>query len=522
MKRLLQITSIVLLPMLFMVVIIFQIQNVKRTTNLADLQKEMLEKKNTITDHSKHEILQKQFTNAHELTAACLTCHQERGDELLMSTHFTWEREGYIPGKGIMHYGKKNGLNNFCTGIAGSEATCNRCHVGYGYDNKDFDFTNPNNVDCMACHDNSFTYEKVKGGAGYPVMKPDTDWNTMFANIGSPKRENCGSCHFYSAGGNNIKHGQLEEAQLDCSREVDVHMSQQGANHQCVDCHTAENHVMKGRYYGIAMNDYNRATCTECHTEYPHKDDQINAHTLKIACQTCHIPTYAKVNATKMYWDWSTACNLKDGNPYFESDSLGNHTYLSEKGTFVWQRNVEPEYVWFNGTADHHMLSDSIMEVPVKINTLFGNYADRKAKIWPVKIHRGKQPYDTESNRIVQPKLWDAEPNKGALWVDFDWDKALVAGMEYKGLPYSGKHDFIDTEMFLPLSHMVSPKEQSLSCADCHNSRNSRIAGLTDFYLPGRDKNKLVDFIGLALLISTLGGVFVHGLIRVVVSHKKQ
>jgi octaheme c-type cytochrome (tetrathionate reductase family) len=518
MKHLLQITSLVGLPLLLVVVVIYKIQNIERHVNLKDLQTEMVLKKHTVKDHSQFAELQKQFTNPHEVTAACLTCHKERGDELLKSPHFTWEREAFVEGKGVVYYGKKNGLNNFCTGIAGSEATCNRCHTGYGYDSKDFDFTNPNNIDCMACHDNSFTYEKAKGGAGYPVITPQTDWKNMFANIGSPKRENCGACHFHSAGGNNIKHGQLEMAQLDCSREVDVHMSQAGANHQCVDCHVTKNHVMQGRYYGVSFNDYNRATCAECHTDFPHKDDQINAHTLKIACQTCHIPTYAKVNPTKMYWDWSTACDLKDGNPYHQTDSQGNETYLSAKGSFVWQRNVQPDYVWFNGNADHHLLSDTITEVPVKINTLFGNYADSKAKIWPVKTHRGKQPYDTENNRIVQPKLWDAEPNKGALWVDYDWSMALEKGMKYKGLPYSGKHGFVETEMYLPLSHMVSPKEQSLTCVECHSSSNSRLAGLTDFYLPGRDRNDWVDFFGVFLLLSTLGGVLVHGSIRIIAS----
>jgi hypothetical protein len=69
----------------------------------------------------------------------------------------------------------------------------------------------------------------------------------------------------------------------------------------------------------------------------------LNEHTLKVACQTCHIPVYAKVNATKIYWDWSTAGKLRDGKPYRETDAEGNITYLSEKGSFRWAKNLKPE-----------------------------------------------------------------------------------------------------------------------------------------------------------------------------------
>ena len=39
-------------------------------------------------DHSKMEILQQDFKNPHEITAACLSCHTERGHDLLESAPF--------------------------------------------------------------------------------------------------------------------------------------------------------------------------------------------------------------------------------------------------------------------------------------------------------------------------------------------------------------------------------------------------------------------------------------------------
>ena len=65
-----------------------------------------------------------------------------------------------------------------------------------------------------------------------------------------------------------------------------------------------------------------------------------------------------------MSWKWSDAGKLKDGKPYEEEDSLGNHNYMSIKGSFVWERNVKPDYIWFNGTADHYLLGDTIKSIP--------------------------------------------------------------------------------------------------------------------------------------------------------------
>jgi len=515
MKKLVQIISIVLVPQIIIAVIIYNYQNIKKQGNLEELRETYAQVAPQPVDHGKFEILQQKFDNPHQVTEACLSCHTERGKELLESTHFKWEREAFIPGKGVVYIGKKNLLNNFCTGIGASEGTCNRCHVGYGYADKTFDFHDERNIDCLACHDNSGLYKKAPGAAGYPASGENApDYAAISHHIGTPNKQNCGTCHFHSAGGNNVKHGQLEEALLNTTKDVDVHMAKDGLDMNCVDCHSAENHVMKGRYYGVASNDYNRASCTDCHDKRPHKNEMINEHTIKVACQTCHIPEYAKVNATKMYWDWSTACDLKEGNPYYELDSMGNKSYLSIKGSFVWQKNVKPDYRFFNGTADHYLLTDIIDTIPVQINTLFGSYSDKKAKIWPVKIHKGKQPYDTEQKRLLQAKLWDKEKGKGALWVDFDWASSLKAGMEYVGLPYSGQYDFVETEMYLPLSHMVSPANKSVSCQECHTRENSRMAGLTGFYMPGRDRNDILDLLGWLLVLGSLGGVLVHGGIR--------
>lgn len=475
---------------------------------------------NKSVDHSKFSELHKDFESVQQVTNTCLKCHTERGKEVMETAHWNWEREAHIEGRGVTYLGKQNLINNFCTGIAGSEGTCTRCHIGYGYDDKNFDFSNQSNIDCLVCHDNSQTYSKASGSAGYPHQQVDLSYAAQ--NVGAPGKNNCGVCHFYSAGGNNVKNGALDKALLNTTRDVDVHMAKDGPDMSCVECHETEKHQMKGKYYGVSSMDRDRATCSQCHTEQPHQKNILNEHTLKVSCQTCHIPTYAKVNPTKTYWDWSTATKLdEDGNPYAIDNDEGQHEYLSIKGSFEWGSNLEPEYVWFNGTADHQLLTDKIDEIPVQINTLHGKYADGRSKIWPVKIHRGTQPYDTQYNNLVQMKLWDKEEGEGALWVDFDWGRSLQEGMDYIGLPYSGEYDFVETEMTLPLSHMVSPADQSVSCTECHTRNDSRLAGLTDFYMPGRDYNAAIDTAGVWLIILSILGVAAHSAIRIV-SWKKR
>ena len=474
-------------------------------------------------DHTQFEILQQPFEDAHKVTAACLSCHTNRHEEIMATSHWRWQRDEVLEGRGIIPLGKKNILNNFCIGIAGSEATCTRCHIGYGWVDQSFDFEEPTNIDCLICHDKTGTYQKEKGNGGYP--KASVDLNYVSTHVGSPGRDNCGVCHFWGGGGNNVKHGDLEISLLDCTLEVDVHMATEGENMSCVDCHVTEKHQMAGKLYALSSENKSRATCEQCHTNKPHNDKIIDDHNIRVACQTCHIPVYAKVNDTKMYWDWSSAGELDEhGEAFHEPDVDGNHKYMSIKGTFVWANHVIPEYYWFNGIADHQLISDQIDTIPVQMNRLMGSYRDKglfqeseqPSKIWPVKVHRGKQIYDMVNNTLVQPKLWAKEKGKNAFWLDFDWDASVKEGMAYLELPYSGEYGFVETEMYWPLNHMVSPASQSLKCIDCHTRNNSRLANLNDFYLPGRDTNWQVDASGITLIVLSLIGVIIHTIFRVI------
>ena len=113
--------------------------------------------------------------------------------------------------------------------------------------------------------------------------------------------------------------------------------------------------------------------------------------------------------------------------------------------------------------------------------------------IWPMKVFRGSQPYDPVNKTLITPHT--AGNDDTGFWKNLDWDKAIPVGMQDSGAPYSGKFDFIKTEMSWPITHMVAPKEKALGCVECH-TRGGRLDKIQGVHIPGRDRNQWIDLIG--------------------------
>jgi hypothetical protein len=235
------------------------------------------------------------------------------------------------------------------------------------------------------------------------------------------------------------------------------------ANMVCIDCHRTQKHRIPGQAMSVSVGLGLRVACTDCHEQKPHRDVRLNEHTASVACTTCHIPWLAPDSATKMAWDWSTA-----GRDTNETDT---HVYMKEKGSFNYQTHVMPEYYWFDGRAERYLKGDPVQPGQVvELNRPLGLRGGKASQIVPFKVHRGKQPFDTQNLVLLVAQTY----GKNGYWTTFDWDSALRFGASAAGLPFSGNFGFIATRMYWPISHMVAPADRALGCIDCH-SENGRL-----------------------------------------------
>ncbi len=482
----------------------------------------------TTIDHSKIPDLQQDFTSGAEITATCISCHSEAASQFHKTIHWTWLASG---DKKDIRYGKAGySVNNFCISANGmQDKGCLSCHPSWNKKGASGE------VNCLVCHNASgFNFTEAMTDIEAFSQDDDPESREIMAEIQAevkaavvqvtlPTRKNCGDCHFVGGGGDGVKHGDLDTSLTKPNRMLDVHMGVDGKDFSCTRCHTTVEHHVAGRIYtnpavterkSLIEDDLApKITCVSCHSSTPHKNDsKMNDHTDVVSCQACHIPTYARVNPTMMSWDWSKAGKKRDGKGYVEKGPYGKPVYKSIKGEFKWDKNIVPEYFWSNGSLTSTTMNDVIDPAQiVKVSHPVGDRSDPEARIFPFKIHRGKQPYDKVHKKLLSPLL--SGPN--GFWTTFDMHDAIERGNKAMGIPYSGQFDYVETTYAFPITHMVAPKENAVACVDCHSRENSRLANLTGIYLPGRDQSKLFDTIGWLSVLGALVGVFFHGLGRV-------
>ncbi|MBT8119199.1 MAG: tetrathionate reductase family octaheme c-type cytochrome [Gammaproteobacteria bacterium] len=482
----------------------------------------------TTADHTKFKQLQVHFNSGPDVTRTCIKCHTEAAKQIHKTKHWTWE---FLNPQNKQRLGKKNIVNNFCITPKSNFDHCATCHVGYGWRDDTFDFSSEVNVDCLVCHDTTGDYLKSGDNAGHP--KSTVDLAYIAQNVGKTSRDTCGACHFYGGGGNGVKHGDMDDSLAVPDRDLDVHMDAVGPDFTCSTCHKSIEHDVAGsRYmpdakhtddYHVHRRDYdeeNNAHCRACHGNKPHKKadkSRLNHHANKIACQTCHIPEMSRGGIpTRMTWDWSTAGQLNEDGEPIERKVDGNLVYSSKRGTITYAENINPEYIWFNGKVRYQLLTEKVRyndDGYVLVNEFEGSPYDGESRIWPVKVFRGVQPYDPVNQTLVVPHTTGSD--KASYWKNFDWQKAVAAGMKSAGLPFSGEVDFVKTQMSWLINHMVTPGEGAVGCNECH-SKNGRLKDIDGIYIPGRDADKTLDAYGWLIASMTLVGVILHGIGRII------
>jgi hypothetical protein len=400
-------------------------------------------------EHPGKEVLEKSGYKGPE---TCEECHPGTAKAFLDTVH--WKHaskvtnvEGLDPNK---EYGMKNRIYVMCNGndivnnlkeIPKSPETgktkfagCNTCHPGNHL--SDVGSTGPEAekaVDCLVCHSSDYDFRQrkaFKDDKGRIVMGQDRSNKAALA-IGKPTVKNCMVCHEAAGGGVVIKRG------FSFTKDTDAHAAK---GMGCVDCHKAKKHLMPtGLDPNNWANDGLLLSCADasCHGLKPHKDADLNRHTARIACQTCHIPRTGGAFA-KDFTVWEQG-----------SDKFYEPTTLKKEAN-----ETTPLYAWYNGTVKNtpHFIGPK------------GSKEDSKSKITPFKIFQGKAYYDKKSGELLSmdfaPPMANGDTRAGVA------SAARTLGMkDPEGVAKNAVPGW--QTIYFGSNHLVT-KTKALYCANCH------------------------------------------------------
>ena len=392
-----------------------------------------------------HTQLNGPFSKVSDVTAQCLTCHPQQGEDLLRSSHWTWKRQRMINGKETL-FSKKNGLTTFAIAAGANPSQCLTCHISTNLLDERFDPTAAVNVDCLICHDKTGTYKRADG-------TPKEDLNLVYIarNVGKPSPKNCFSCH-----GTGPK---MAGQKIHNGIENDIHLQDDGAGLTCQNCHPSGDRHAFTREITSAPGFRQTKACAVCHTDSPHHQQQLNNHAELISCKTCHIPQYATENPAIISWNWLTP----QIPSVYQNVATGAPALIKEFG-IIQAQYIQPVYLWDNG-------EDSIYTRGAKTEknntTVLQKPSARTAqsKITPFTVSLGTQMIDSKYRYLVAPTL----AKDGTLgMLNNNLNDAAQEGMQQLRLPFSGDASFTTTATYHRLSHGVVPAEQALDCMDCH------------------------------------------------------
>jgi len=364
----------------------------------------------------------------------CVGCHGTEATEVHGSLHYQWQGPALdmVNQPGTPQGKLTNSVNSYCINILGNWNGCRACHVGKGAMPEAV--ATPSqlaNIDCLKCHS--------QGGV-------------------LPTRADCLNCHAKAGGGDAVKRGDLALATgATIDRNYDVHMATTGANLQCQSCHTTRNHHIAGKGSDLRATDLDEpVTCTNCHSAAPHGDSNINKHTARVACQSCHIPVYAK-DAT----DTSASEATETFRTWRSSNAAAAPFHpASEKAN-----NLLPKYRFWNGLSDNYLLGDvanlDSRTTAYPTSRPLGSVQD--GKLYPFKYKTAEQPMASGSRQLIAI-------DTGVFFATADSSAAINQGLVNMGMSGGTPWEWVLTDTFQLLNHQVSPKEQALQCSSCHGS----------------------------------------------------
>jgi len=396
----------------------------------------------------------------------CLECHMDEATDVHGSVMYQWEGASPQMETGPANQGKiAGGVNSYCINILGNWDACGGCHIGLGaMPQAEVTPADLENIDCLLCHQQAYKRKKVDG-----VFVPDTQamsitMDEAVRTVHEPVRANCLQCHAKAGGGDAVKRGDLTLAHAATTdTSFDVHMATTGENLRCQDCHTFSDHRFAGR--GSDLRPTDSATpleCTNCHAEMAtpagHEGSTIDRHVARIACQTCHIPLYAKnasdspaTEATETHRTWLATHSQTP--PFHPASDKAN--------------DLTPVYRFWNRRNRNYLLHDEAVIDPATgrypTSRPIGHVSDPQSKLYAFKYKTAEQPITNSSSRLIAL-------DTSVFFATSDPAAAVEQGLVNMGLSSTEAYSWVETDTFQMLNHEVSPHEQALRCNDCHGA----------------------------------------------------
>lgn len=401
----------------------------------------------------------------------CVSCHAAQAQAMFGSQHYQWKGQSPANVNGVSPQGKLNGVNSYCIAVEqGNWGQCNACHVGRGpKPSATLSDAQLQNIDCLLCHQDQYRRKK---DAATGEFVPDTAAMSISMDQAvrtvkrTPSRAACLQCHAKAGGGDAYKRGDLALAHgATGDRSFDVHMATAGGNLACTACHKTESHRIAGAGTDLRASDSTtKIACTDCHANKATSTGHtvtvaVNKHVGRVACQTCHIPKYARnasdtlaTEATETHRAWRTP-ELVAGI-YHPGVTLAN--------------DLVPRYTFWNGQQDTMLLGDAATRDPVTggypTSRPVGGIADPAGtKLFPFKYKTAEQPL---AAGILTPMDMASYRATG------DALAAATQGVANMGLDPSAPVTWVTTDTMQLLNHEVAPKAQALgaTCTACHGA----------------------------------------------------
>lgn len=375
--------------------------------------------------------------------ATCQECHAGEVHEFAISNHYQWQ-------------GKFGVINDFCgypdinfgpgklTTVQGTQVDggCATCHAGLG---ERPSAANPQNADCLICHASEYRRTLVNTSVGWRFVPDRAQMPATISIQAEPARFSCLACHAYAGGGCNNKRGDISDALANPTPNQDIHMSK---GMTCVDCHATDDHRIAGRGVDLRIDEgVAMRPCTDCHSPQKDHNENVRRHLNKVACQSCHIPAFARTVSTDM---------LRD----FRSVEVNARGLYEPKITR--QSNVIPSYAFWNGSSGFYEFR-APASPGQSLAWPLGNIND--GKLYPFKLHKAIQPQDPVSQALLPVKA-------GILFQTGNTDQAIRVGAQEAGFNLTQSYTFINTQRWMGIFHEMPPASQAVKCDSCHVATN--------------------------------------------------